>query len=316
MDIVFNEASLHDDFIQKKGEDEYIKPFFNLLLHLIKNKSLDNILIDGNFFSDNYIFFNSIRQSSLLNDKERQWLSAIWQKIFSFFEKSEERDASFHIEEKDYLSEGACKAIVLNKKYVLNFATHGHWENEESLIDYSVVSETDIETKKETVKLLTRKEGSSWFLQLGKDEKYKMISSGQDLLDRWNEFFPNLIKCGKVEENLKKDPEKFHIDCIIKQLEILQSFFHNRTENRSCSEELVKMGADVSGETGATRRNKTCEKERTFTLPNGETGVFWLHMKFEGKFNTRLHFLPVPDKLNECYVGYIGRHLHTSSDFA
>lgn len=311
MDVVLNETSLHDDFVT--SNETFIYDFHELILRLSKEHVLTNLLIESSFWTKKHSFFTSVINKLPRNEDKRVFLT-LWQKCACPFERNANCSANIIVDSKTYLSEGACKAVNLKHNAMLNFTTHDFWKANFCTIDYCFVDGEDLKNLPKKVFQLSTKQSVCQFFEKHKNIKYDMISSGQDLLEQWSNLFPNLIKCGVVDENLRTDPEKFHIDRIIEQLDILQTFFQNRKVNRSCSVELNNMGVDVSDESGATKDNSICENERTFSLPNGEKAVFWLHMKFEGKFTTRLHFLPKPGDLNHCYVGYISRHLDTSKD--
>ena len=108
---------------------------------------------------------------------------------------------------------------------------------------------------------------------------------------------------------LYENPEKNHIDKIIEQLDYLQQYFSNNNGIFSF-EKLKLLGLDASDDSISVKNDPNLKKDRLFRLPNGDDKYFFYHLKFYGKFETRIYFLPT-EKNSKCYIGYIGKHLKT-----
>lgn len=111
--------------------------------------------------------------------------------------------------------------------------------------------------------------------------------------------------------NETKNPEKNHIQKIIEQLDLLQQYFSSLQGSFSLNE-LRKLGIDASDESDSVKNNSKLNALRLFTLPDGSKDYFYYHVKFFGKFETRLHFLPITNS-SKCYIKYIGKHLKTQN---
>jgi len=128
------------------------------------------------------------------------------------------------------------------------------------------------------------------------------IISGQELLKRKDELFPNLYFCGDTQFQLKNwSLGKLILEQVKNSLSILSE----------CSGELRCLrdkGLNVSGESQSVANNPEMRSEREFYLPNGKKEFFENHIKLGN--GIRIHFYQNADD-KKIYVGYIGKHLPT-----
>jgi hypothetical protein len=143
------------------------------------------------------------------------------------------------------------------------------------------------------------------------DKKRKSLETAGDLWDRRQEFFPHLILCGSIEQQLKTviGIGASYFNQVINRLKLMDAYAENWTSG-SFSESDVKKnyGLTVSGESPYTM--KKYGNQRRFRLPDGRKKDFEMHIK-TGQL--RFHFFP-DEETHQIYVGYIGPHLRTVSN--
>lgn len=134
---------------------------------------------------------------------------------------------------------------------------------------------------------------------------YNEISSGQDLWERREELFADLIFCDPVKAQLYKDPQINHIQQIISKLKLLNDYYNNYNYYLPS-----QLGHDARTESESVKNDPNLKKERHFKKPDGSYEYFFDHITFNGNYSGRIHFLP-DDKNKKMYIGYIGKHLPT-----
>lgn len=116
-------------------------------------------------------------------------------------------------------------------------------------------------------------------------------------------FFPHLSFCPSTEHGLASTP--CYKD-VIAYLIRLEAYF---CQEGTISFDWVKMreitGMDISPESSQTMGNAFCRSKRVFSLPDGSTEIFSLHLKPK---DARIYIL---HKGENIYIGYIGKHLPT-----
>jgi hypothetical protein len=131
-----------------------------------------------------------------------------------------------------------------------------------------------------------------------------LVSDGEELWIRKDEFFPNLEFCETVSKQLQSiRTGQLELKPVVRALFELQNCCKNWTIGAFSTEEYA---IEESGESEATL--KKYRKERTFQCPDGQDRLFERHIKLR-LCNWRIHFLPVQP--GKAIVGYIGRHLPT-----
>lgn len=313
MYLPFNEACMNFDFFQNEDDkviDSRLYHFFQLLNKLNKKKLLDALVVFKDFDFRNNTFFKKWLEDPKRKKDERRWFYSFLERSVQYVDQFSSEEVFFDIDSKKYNSVGACCAVVQKKYGIVNVSSNSHWmETVANVCFRSLDGNCDIQESSTSVKQIYDDSQIEQLVPLNRSEKIKNISSGQDLWDQWEIFFPNLIKCGDVEKDLRNHPNKYHIDLVIKRLEILQNYFANKTKSFNL-QDLIDLGLEVSNESRKTK--ELCKESHTFKLPDGKSELFWLHAKFNTDVLVRLHFLP--KDMNYCYVAHIGEHLLTSSD--
>lgn len=133
--------------------------------------------------------------------------------------------------------------------------------------------------------------------------------SFRNLWSKREYLFPNLILCGEVENQIKKIGNSGHFNQIVERLiEFNKAVKSWETGDFSYKRINQQFSLRISPESDKTM--DSYQNERIFSMPNGGTNIFELHIKTG---DLRFHFYP--DNLNhKVYVGYIGPHLSTISN--
>lgn len=143
------------------------------------------------------------------------------------------------------------------------------------------------------------------------DEKFRVFKKHYfSLIDCTNfsflkeDFFPNIVFCGKAEEQLKAYGKgKLFYQCL-EQLKILENYSKDWNEGNFSYRDLNATTAINLSPESNTTMNKY-RAERVFSLPNGKTAIFELHIKLG---EVRIHILE-DNTTKKIMVGYIGKHL-------
>lgn len=133
-----------------------------------------------------------------------------------------------------------------------------------------------------------------------------LISSGQDLWEKKEIFYPHLVFCKSVRDQLLEDTEKIHIEQIMKRLLKMEEYFATYDGVFDCK----LLGLDARQESESVLNSEKYRQQRIFRTPYGDQRAFYWHIAFAGKFPGRIHFLPDEERKN-CLIGYIGKHLPT-----
>lgn len=131
-----------------------------------------------------------------------------------------------------------------------------------------------------------------------------LVSDGEELWTRRDEFFPNLEFCETVSKQLQSiRTGQLELKPVVRALFELQNCCKNWKTGSFSTEEYA---IEESGESEATL--KKYRKERTFRCLDGQDRLFERHIKLR-LCNWRIHFVPLQP--GKTIVGYIGRHLPT-----
>lgn len=131
----------------------------------------------------------------------------------------------------------------------------------------------------------------------------------RNLWSKREKLFPNLVLCGEVREQIEMIGNSGHFNQIIDRLKELNLAVGNWSQGSFNYNHINQTTSlRISPESDQTMRK--FGSERVFSLPNGGTATFELHIKTG---DLRFHFLP--DNVNrKVIIGYIGSHLSTISN--
>lgn len=135
---------------------------------------------------------------------------------------------------------------------------------------------------------------------------YLSLIDCSNFSDFKKDYFPNIIFCDKAEYQLKSyGNSKIFFQCL-EQFIILEKYLKTWTDGNFSYKELkTSTTIDLSLESATTMGKFS--NERVFSLPNGGTAVFELHMKLG---EIRIHVLE-DNVTKKIMIGYIGKHLTT-----
>lgn len=146
----------------------------------------------------------------------------------------------------------------------------------------------------------------AWFEKRLKEEAEKR----KDIWVKRETYFPHLVFCGETEKNLTQGETLAGISRVFEKLQRLNDYAAEWKEGGFSIDEVGKKGVDVSNESDSTMQHLKLKNLRKFRLPDGTKAVFEPHIKTG---DLRFHFY-TDEEAHQIYVGYIGKHLKTSSD--
>jgi len=207
------------------------------------------------------------------------------------------------------LAEGLGAAYLL-ETLGLSFLSHQIWNSEIiTNIEHWHLDEigsetTEIISVKHTSQPEHVAKHTTWF----ENQRRESLLKSSDLWNRRKEFFPHLILCGEVEKQLTKlGIQSKCFDQIIERLKRLNNYARDWTEGGYRNDIVEQYGLEVNGESLGTLSKYG--RLRKFKLPEGGRKLFETHIKTG---DLRFHFYPDNDT-KQIYVGYIGKHLPTST---
>lgn len=130
-----------------------------------------------------------------------------------------------------------------------------------------------------------------------KNEQIEILTTGDMILQKNEQLFPNLVFCDNARRQLKNICNHILVKQIAKKLMELQEYFSH--EHTYFDKKAIKNADPESRET--LRRY---EKEHTFRLPDGRKEVFSCHVRFTG-IEGRIFFWP-DIRNRRCYIGHVG----------
>ena len=312
MHIPFNEISLHKDFISQLSEHkqaEIVSQFLDFI-KLIKEKGVfDSFLTEFNFSEE----ISHLLVNSYIGGVQKSFLLSFFTKnVTKIFPENQLDEFKITINEKEYESSGCTYASRKEfDKIVISFPTHDFWKHDRLAGIYSFYDENE---RKQTLNVeliqISNSMQINCLVELDTTKKKQGISSGQDLWEHRQEFYPNLIFCENVKDQFYENPQKYHIERIMSCLDILHNYFTTK-KGEYREQDLKDLGLNVSPESDSVKNNLHLKNLRTFKLPDSGISVYFSeHIKFNSIFSTRIYILPKTGT-NKCYIGYVGKHLPT-----
>lgn len=311
MFLTVNDLSIHHATDTEHNAKTLIEQF------VLFCKSLDaKSVVDETIFPENLF-------SMPLNDEYglTQWLDdasvpIIYKRFFMRFLDKNRRyynaqniDGEFAVllDEQEQNSMG-CAFAVEHDSVLLSLPTNSVWESKSVAGEYSSLDESgEMHVSSKYIENIWTALSIEEILSAYRRELSDDISSGQDLWDKREQLYPNLVFCQNVKDQLFDDSEKYHINAVMKKLNRFQEYFSNC--NDSYDPKDLGMGARTESET--VKSDADLRDLRRFKLPSGSEEYFFDHIGFSGKYSAgRIHFLP-DNRNKRCYIGYIGRHLPT-----
>jgi len=142
-----------------------------------------------------------------------------------------------------------------------------------------------------------------------KEQLKNSVRDGRDLLQKTQQWYPNLIFCEKARKQLTAIRSgAVQLQRIVERLFELERFCSEWTSDGFDGARLHCH----SGESEATLNNRDLRRHREIVCPDGETRLFELHLKCLPDV-WRIHFWP-DIASRRILVGYIGEHLPTVND--
>lgn len=311
MFLTVNDLSIHHATDTEHNAKTLIEQF------VLFCKSLDaKSIVDETIFPEDLF-------SMSLNDEYglTQWLAddsvpVIQKRFFMRFLDKNRRcynaqniDGEFAVllDEQERNSMG-CAFALEHDSVLLSLPTNSLWENKSVVGEYSSLDELgEMHVSTQYIDNIWTALSIEEILSAYRRDLSDDISSGQDLWDKREQLYPNLVFCQNVKDQLFEDSEKYHIIAVMKKLNRFQEYFANC--GASYDPRDLGMGARTESET--VKSDADLRDLRRFKLPGGSEEYFFDHIGFSGKYSAgRIHFFP-DNRNKRCYIGYIGRHLQT-----
>lgn len=306
-DLSAQKNNINSEIIAKQEIERFVK----FCKHLSSISAIDEIIFPETLFSilifDNYSLSQWLIDASVPMTK-RQYMKRFFDKYRRFYSQKD-IDGEFYVTlgEQEYNAIG-CTFALEHDQILLSLPTYEIWENESVQGKYIALDEFgETETSTRCIENICASMAEDQIVKFQRKKSISDISSGQDLWEKREMLYPNLIFCENVKTQLFEDSEKYHITAVMKKLDRFQEYFSNC--NGKYNPNDLGMGARTESET--VQKDPKLMKLRRFRLPDGKEELFFDHIGFTGKYKgARIHFLP-DAKNRKCYIGYIGKHLPT-----
>jgi hypothetical protein len=226
-------------------------------------------------------------------------------------EKEENERSSFEIslDGKKYKKAEGLGAAYLLDTISISFLSILFWDTHhiDNLKHYFLKEDGSDTVNFVSVKHASTPEHMSKHSEWIENKRIQSLTDAKNLWERRDEFFPHIVLCGQVEQQLKTiiGIRSRYFNQIIDRLKRLDDFAKEWTSGGFSDKALKRYGLNVSGESDQTMRKYG--RERRFRLPKGKREYFEKHIK-TGEL--RFHFFPDIEE-HKIFVGYIGPHLRT-----
>jgi len=200
-------------------------------------------------------------------------------------------------------------AAYLLDTLAISFLSDDFWnKNEIGLLHYYLDNDCNEKIENIVVKHISNTENvyihKNWLEQ----NLLNSLENSKMLWFKRLEFFPDLILCGIIEEQLTKIGFSKYFNQIIEKLKELNKFAKNWKDG-DFNYNFVNQNFSLNISPESKQTVQKYGNQRKFKLPSGKKELFELHIKTD---DLRFHFYP--DNLTHTiYVGYIGKHLDTFS---
>lgn len=315
MFLTFNDLSAKNNNINTEIDAKALFEEFVLFCkHLVSISAIDEVIFPDVLFSLS-LYNNKYGITQWLTDNnvpksQRQFFSRFLDKYCRYYNNQNvDGEFSVSIDGQEHTSIG-CVFALEHSHILLSLPTNVFWKNESITGKYSSLDDTG------EIRIFTKCIDNVWtsmaWEKLDLIYKKKLsedIASGQDLWEKREKLYPNLVFCENIKDQLFADSEKYHIMAVMEKLDRFQEYFS------SCGNlyNPKELGMSARTESETVKTNTELKKLRKFKLPNGNIEYFFDHVGFTGKYTGgRIYFLP--DNSNKiCYIGYIGKHLPTKN---
>lgn len=316
MYAVMNELSFNlenSEVSEKEIARDKISEFVRTLMRVKNIKKFEGFVTTKDIYQFHIFADYGIREwlnDPLVEKRNQTSFRAIINKNCSFINSEEYtlEELKISLERVEHSSLGCLVAVMLNER-VVSLNSRRIWDNE--VIDGLLLTIDENEEISEEIVVVSNISKEFHVTRLeGKvvDESISMLSSGQDLWERREELFPNLIFCDRVKRQLYTDPEMFHIKQVAKKLKRMQEYFSE--DNAVYRPNKLGLGARTESDT--VKNSAYLSSFRVFEKPDGTKSYFYDHISFPGRYSGRIHFLPDCEN-KKCYIGHIGEHLETKN---
>lgn len=318
--LVFNHHSL--PFATANDADNAIPDFLKVCIKS-QNVGLATIIVDetvdrdwfrlelaeGYFWQD----WHGKNQHGESRDIIRAFRSLATRQPFFSTEDIEDGVDLFEVSLNDDISFSALRAAAWHEAPLASLPTRAPW--------LSSPLQVTVETLDEAGEVFSRLLDILNFYSLKRfenevaalrEQRNSLVKSGKELLEKQEQFFPNLTFCGTAPQQLNTwSASKTILEQVKESLSSLNIFCEKWADGtyQSYRHEFLRdvgLNHRVSGESETVMNDKRLKGQREFWLPEGRKEVFENHVKLSNGY--RLHFF-LENQTKHIYVGHIGPHL-------
>lgn len=311
MEYMLNELSLK--LVHTKSQVETLMNQFvlsaveaerYLMLNQLRiDEELGNSLYDL-YLMENYSIGQWIEDRSQDKDLQQKFLTIVSLSPL-INEKEKERFVSENCFYQGKLSKGL-KAAFFSNTYCINFLTDMCWDVTSIPIEHEYWVEDDIRKEQKVVKCFSTVEHVNAHIDSFRQQQEANLQRSRELWDRRNEFFPNLVLCPSVKQQISRLGKSIDFGNVLERLRELD-MVASKWVSGSFNYSLINKQYNLTIHSESQLTLDNFGSSRRFTLPNGDRKSFPLHLLVGG---LRIHFYPDVDE-HIIYIGYIGAHLKT-----
>lgn len=312
MFLTFNELVGEPTVVKNRSDAKTLIDEFVQFCHILSDKNIvDEIIFPATLHSiylyDEYGIFQWLNDKNVEQNHQKFFRRFLDKHRKYFNLNNTDGEFTVSLDNKDYNALG-CAFALEHEHILLSLPTHEFWKNKTIYGKYLLLgTDNEIHISKRPLNNICTNVSQEEIISAYRKELSDDITSGQDLWEKRQELYPNLVFCENVKDQLYEDPEKYHIAAVMKRLNRFQEYFSD-CENIY---DPKNLGMDARTESATVKSDPQLKNYRKFRLPDGKEEYFFDHVGFTGKYSGgRIHFLP--DNINKkCYIGYIGKHLPT-----
>ena len=318
--LVFNHHAL--PFAAASDADKVIPDFLKVCIES-QNVGLATIIVDetidrdwfrlelaeGYFWQDWY----GKNQQGENRDRIRAFRSLATRQPFFSIEDIEEGVDLFDVSLDGDTSLSALRAAAWHEVPLTSLPTRSPWLSSPLCVTVETLDETgDVSSQLLDILNFYSFESFEEEVTALRDQRNSLIKSGKELIEKQEQFFPNLIFCGVAPQQLNTwSASNTTLTQVKESLSSLNTFCEKWRDGtyESYRHELLRdvgLNHKVSGESETVMRDPRLKGQREFWLPEGRKEVFENHVKLSNSY--RLHFFP-DSQTRRVYIGHIGPHL-------
>lgn len=275
MFLTLNELSLKQPRLNDCFQaQKYITDFVIFIQKLAQHDIIDEIIMPNDLFSmhitGNYGVAEWLSDKSV-DYKYKRYFKRLIDKYQRYFDKNEvEGEFTIGINNLECQAIG-CAFALERDNITISLNTHELWNKEIISGEYTILNDNEeLDTSMRSVENLSIGVSSDEVIKSHRKNMLDGITSGQDLWEKREKLYPNLVFCKNVKDNLYQDSEKYHIMNVMTKLNRLQEYF-STYDGRY---DPKKLGMNARTESDTVKNEPSLKNLRLFRKPDGNEEYF------------------------------------------